>query len=66
MKLHVDATKCDGYGTCAGIAPKLFELDEWGFAVVVPDDIPEDQVDLARESVAACPRVAITITGGTE
>jgi ferredoxin len=61
VKVHIDATKCDGYGTCAEIAPNLFNLDEWGFAyVAVEDELDGEAAVRAREAIIGCPRDAIS------
>jgi ferredoxin len=61
MKVRVDATNCQGYGSCKENAPELFELDEWGFASVTGDgEVPAGQEGQAQEAVRACPARAIT------
>lgn len=35
MKVYVDMTKCNGFGTCADIAPDVFEIDEFGYALLL-------------------------------
>jgi ferredoxin len=32
MKIRLDRTVCDGFGTCAARAPGYFSLDDWGYA----------------------------------
>ena len=60
MKITVDATKCQAYGRCVEIAPDLFELDEWGYAVARADgEIPPGRADAALEAVQECPAKAI-------
>jgi ferredoxin len=62
MKLHVDAAKCEGYGTCASIAPDLFTLDEWGYAEPTGDGtVDAGRQDAARQAAAECPMHAIAI-----
>lgn len=62
MRAQVDATKCEGYGTCADHCPSLFQLDEWGYAAVVGDGtVAEGDEDQARAAAADCPEHAITI-----
>ncbi|MBS1871025.1 MAG: ferredoxin [Actinobacteria bacterium] len=39
MRFRVDPTVCEGYGTCADIAPEVFSLDPWGYAQAVPADV---------------------------
>ncbi|BBZ57444.1 hypothetical protein MPHO_44360 [Mycolicibacterium phocaicum] len=42
-----------------GIAPDLFDLDDNDYAVVKADPVPADQVELAEQSIAECPRAAL-------
>lgn len=64
IRLRIDASRCDGQGVCATVAPELFELDRYGYAYVSrehtslnPSD--RDLVELAREAESMCPRAAI-------
>lgn len=62
MKIRLEATACEGFGTCAGHAPDLFELDEWGYAVLKGDgSVATDQEALARRAAMDCPVHAIVI-----
>jgi ferredoxin len=62
MKVRVDATKCEGYGTCAAHLPEVFKLDEWGYASVEGDgEVPAGKEDLARRAIYDCPVNAITV-----
>lgn len=64
MKVRLDAAVCDGFGTCAGHAPDLFELDEWGYAVLQHDgQVPEGQEQLAQRAIIDCPVHAIAEVG---
>jgi ferredoxin len=61
IKVHVDTTKCEGYGMCAQDLPEVFKLDEWGYAYVEADgEVPPTKEDLARRAVLDCPMDAIT------
>ncbi len=45
---------------CYGLAPQLFEVDDYGLSTVVGDGtVPEDLEDKARLAVANCPEFAI-------
>lgn len=62
MKVRLEAATCDGFGTCAGHAPDVFELDEWGYASVRGDGtVPDGQEALVRRAVIDCPVHAIVI-----
>lgn len=58
MKLHVDATKCQGYGLCHEQAPNDVELDEWGYAAVT-GDVTDERA--ARAATEACPVAALRL-----
>lgn len=62
MKVQVDMSKCQAYGNCADEAPALFTLDEWGYAQTIRDGtVTSDQAQAARNAVAACPSLAISL-----
>ena len=59
MRLEVGRDRCEGTAVRAGIAPGLFDLDDEDYAVVKADPVPDDQEDLAEQSIAECPRAAL-------
>ncbi len=64
MKLQVSAELCRGHGRCYTVAPDLLEDDEdEGFVTVRGQiiDVPDDQVDEARNAAGSCPERAITL-----
>lgn len=62
MKIRVDATKCDGYGTCFAIAPEVFLADPWGYSSVAKaGEVPPDQEEGVKRSISFCPEQAIRI-----
>jgi ferredoxin len=61
-RLRVDPRKCQAYGTCAQLAPQLFDLDEWGYAQTVTGSlVGEDEHKLADAAVGICPVEAIRL-----
>ena len=63
MKIHVDAEKCQGHNRCYALAPELFDVDDYGNAVVIGDgSVPAELEDKARLALANCPEFAITIS----
>ncbi|MEY2974532.1 MAG: hypothetical protein RIR49_952 [Actinomycetota bacterium] len=63
MRISVDAEKCQGHNRCFALAPELFDVDEYGTAVVIGDgEVPPELADKARLAVANCPEFAITLT----
>jgi ferredoxin len=60
MKVHVDSNLCQGHTICSMVAPEVFKLrDEDGHAYASDADVPNDQLDRAREAVQSCPERAI-------
>jgi len=63
MRIHVDSEKCQGHNRCYALAPELFDVDDYGNAVVIGDgEVSSDLEEKARLAVANCPEFAITIT----
>jgi ferredoxin len=63
MKLHLDATLCQGYGLCQEQAPGLLELDEWGYAALrTPQpDLGSGARAAADAAVRVCPARALRL-----
>ncbi|MCA2242305.1 MULTISPECIES: ferredoxin [Mycobacterium] len=60
MRVVVDRDRCEGNAFCVNIAPEVFELDDDEYAVVLTDPVPAEQVALAEQAIAACPRAALS------
>jgi ferredoxin len=58
----VNWDKCEGAGTCARVAPEIFDI-KGGFAEVVLDEIPEALRLKATLAMLQCPTKAISIAG---
>ena len=37
MKVFIEAEKCQGHNRCYALAPELFDVDDYGQAVVIGD-----------------------------
>ena len=59
--IQIDRIRCDGYGMCAELLPELIELDDWGYPIVRPGEVPDELLGHARMAVEACPVLAITL-----
>ncbi|WP_232718012.1 ferredoxin [Gordonia metallireducens] len=60
MRVAVDATKCDGYGTCFDMCPSVLRSDEWGYASVEGDGtVPAGDEGNARRAISLCAEQAI-------
>ena len=60
-RLRVDFIACDGRGLCAEVLPGLITLDDWGFPIVRGRLVPPRLLADARETVRACPRLALRL-----
>ena len=47
---------CIGCGTCVGVVPDVFEMNDEGLSSVIGDD-----VDSAKEAAESCPVEAIEV-----
>ncbi len=64
MRIRVDPDKCQGHSRCIGIAPTLFEADDYGLSSAVGDGtVPPDLEEKARLAIANCPEYAIEEIG---
>ena len=64
MKVEADREVCIQAGNCVMTADAVFDQDDDGIVVVLVDDIPEDEIDHAREAVKLCPSQALKLTEG--
>lgn len=66
MHVLLDAEKCQGHNRCYALAPELFDVDDYGQAVVIGDGtVTPELEERARLAVANCPEYAITLVGDT-
>ena len=66
MRVHLDSELCQGHNRCYSLAPELFDVDDYGQAVLLVDgDVPDDLHAKARLAAANCPEYAIKITEKT-
>lgn len=63
LKLIVEPEKCQGHARCYSIAPEIFDLDDEGYIAFAELITPEEQEELVREAVEACPENALKIVG---
>ncbi len=61
MRLSIDSEKCQGHNRCYALAPELFDVDDYGSALVIGDGtVPPELFDKARLAIANCPEFAIS------
>lgn len=63
-KILVDADACIGCGTCEGIAPDYFKIED-GVSVPLKEFGSED-LDLINDAIDSCPVQAISIAKENE
>lgn len=62
MRVEVNADLCQGHNRCYALAPELFDVDDYGTAVVIGDgEVSAELEEKANLAVANCPEYAITI-----
>lgn len=62
MRVKVDTDRCQGHNRCYALAPELFDVDDYGTAVVKGDgSVPADLEAKAHLAVANCPEYAVSI-----
>lgn len=65
LRIKLDRTVCDGFGTCALHAPGVFSLDDWGYPTLRGgDEIAPDQAAGVRRAILDCPAHAIVELDG--
>ncbi|MCD4693841.1 ferredoxin [bacterium] len=57
MSIKIDKETCIGCGTCVGLCPSVFGMDDDGKAKV----ISEDDLECAKNAESACPVESISI-----
>jgi ferredoxin len=62
MRVSIDSEKCQGHNRCYALAPELFDVDDYGTAMVIGDgSVPGGLEDKARLAVVNCPEFAIEL-----
>jgi ferredoxin len=61
LRMTVNPIMCTGHGICADLFPEWITLDDWGYPIIKPGDIPPALVDHARRAADACPTVALIL-----
>jgi ferredoxin len=60
-RIAVDPIACDGHGLCAELFPARITLDDWGYPIVDPANVPPALERHARRAVAQCPTRALRL-----
>jgi ferredoxin len=63
MRVEVNTELCQGHNRCYALAPELFDVDDYGTAMVIGDGtVPAELEEKARLAAANCPEYAISVT----
>ena len=61
MQVVLDQDRCQGHNRCYALAPEIFDVDDYGVAVLLNDGVvPPGLEDKARLAIANCPEFAIS------
>lgn len=62
MRIRFDRELCQGHNRCHLLAPRLFDTDDEGYAVLlVAGDLPDDLEEAAELAADNCPEFAIEL-----
>lgn len=62
MRIKLDTEKCQGHNRCYALAPELFDVDDYGQAILIGDGtVLEGLEEKAELAIANCPEYAITL-----
>jgi ferredoxin len=62
MRIVLDEERCQGHGRCYGLAPEVFEPDDYGHCRVRHEVVEGELLDAARKGVENCPERALSLT----
>lgn len=65
MRIRIDPIACDAHGLCAELLPEWISLDDWGYPIVAPGELPRELIADARRAADACPTRAILLARGS-
>jgi ferredoxin len=57
--LRLDPIACDGHGLCAELFPEWISLDDWGYPIINPREVPPGLEEHARRAIKECPKLAL-------
>ena len=61
MKIIVHKEKCQGHAVCILRGPDVYEVNDDGYNVMDPFEVPAGFEEQARKGASACPEQAIQI-----
>jgi ferredoxin len=60
-RLELDPIACDGHGLCAELFPEGIELDDWGYPILLDDEVQPELREHALRAARACPALALRL-----
>ncbi len=62
MRVELDVERCQGHNRCYALAPEIFDVDDYGSAILLGDGVvPAGLEEKAKLAIANCPEFAISI-----
>ncbi len=61
-KIEADRDLCIGAGNCVLSADAIFDQDDDGVVVLLTEEVPESELERAREAVKLCPSSALRLS----
>ena len=62
MRVVLDPERCQGHNRCYALAPEIFDVDDYGVAVLLHEGVVAAGLeDKARLAIANCPEFAISL-----
>lgn len=65
FKVVVDDMLCEGNAMCLDVAPDVFDLSDDDVAIVLKEELGEDQRAKVEQAVQYCPKQALSIVAVT-
>jgi ferredoxin len=62
LEVRVDREECIGAQSCVRWAPEVFQIDDEGLAVVLPDGVASSPLEDILKAAADCPTNAVIVT----
>ncbi|MEA2127048.1 MAG: ferredoxin [Solirubrobacteraceae bacterium] len=61
LKMVVDPIACTGHGICAELFPEWIGVDDWGYPMIDPREVPDELREHAERAAKACPALALRL-----
>lgn len=61
MRVEVDREVCEANAVCAGLVPRVFEVDDEDNLHILVSEVPPELAGGVRHAVRSCPKAALRI-----